>query len=344
MAIMKQYTVRESKLLNTDILLLTLYPKHSKDQLLFYPGQYAAIGFKRFGRPSPMRCFSIISSPNNAKELQFAARIQGNFTRSLSELEPGDEVFVRGPFGNFVVDETYDRNVILMAGGIGITPFMSMIRYATEAQLPIPITLLFSYHSKEEIPFFDELRYHQQHNPNLRVIFFVTQDTRASKGETVLTGRITKERLAKLTGGHFARFTYFLCGPKGFVESMRTIVQTNGADPARIISEEFSPTSPANAIASMPQHTVQRWTYALTGVSLVLAAAFFLALDVDRALARTAAASPAGTTQQAPSSTATDATGSTSGVTNNTSSTTNSTTAKNTQPPVMYQQPITSVS
>lgn len=341
---MKQYTVTQSQLVNTDTLLLTLRPKHAKDQLLFYPGQYAAIGFKRFGRPSPMRCFSIVSSPNKPQELQFTARIQGNFTRSLSQLEPGDDVFIRGPFGNFVIDEQYDRNVILMAGGIGITPYMSMIRFATEAQLAIPITLLYSYHRQEEIPFFEELRYHEQHNPNFRAIFFVTQGaTSTVKGSKVLQGRIDAARLHQLTGGHFGRFTYFLCGPKSFVESMRSMVTTSGADPSRIISEEFSPTSPANAIAAAPQRTIPRWTYALTGASLVLAAGFFMALDVDRALERAALAAPANTTTQQTS-------GSSTTGTPQTSATTDSTTVNNTptptdvQPPVMYQQPMTSVS
>jgi len=341
---MKQYTVTQSQLINPDTLLLTVRPKHAKDQLLFYPGQYAAIGFKRFGRPSPMRCFSIVSSPNKAQELQFTARIQGNFTCSLAELEPGDDVFVRGPFGNFVIDEQYDRNVILMAGGIGITPYMSMIRFATETQLPIPITLLYSYHRQEEIPFFEELRYHEQHNPNFRALFFVTKGTAAApKGSKVLQGRIDEARLRQLTGGHFGRFTYFLCGPKGFVESMRRMVTTNGADPSRVVSEEFTPTSPANAIAAAPQHTIPRWTYALTGASLVLAAGFFMALDVDRALERAALAAPASsTTQQTPGS----STAGTSQTPTSTDSTASNSTPvpTDTQPPMMYQQPMTSVS
>ena len=345
---MQQYTVSKTQLLNKDTLLLTLRPKRSRDRMLFYPGQYAAIGFKRGGRPSPMRCFSIVSSPNQPQEVQFAARILGSFTRSLAELEPGDSVFVRGPFGNFVIDEQYDRNVILMAGGIGITPFMSMVRFATETQLPVPITLLFSYHRQEEIPFLKELRYHEQKNPNFRALFFVTKGAvKQGSGNGFFAGRIDETRLKQLTGGHFGRFTYFMCGPKDFVTSMRQTLQTNGADPHRLISEEFSPSSPANAIAATPQHTIPRWTYALTGASLVLAAGFFMALDVDQALQRNAAATPV-TSSQTPATTDTSST-STSTDTNNTTpststSTSNTPSSTYSQPPVMYQQPMTSVS
>src|SRR5579864_688597 len=107
---MKVYKVKHKQFLGSHTLLLTLEPRRQKDILRFYPGQYAAIGFKT-GRPTPMRCFSIVSSPNNSNELQFAMRVQGNFTQTASNLEVGDEALVHGPFGSFVIDPEIDQNV-----------------------------------------------------------------------------------------------------------------------------------------------------------------------------------------------------------------------------------------
>lgn len=335
---MQQYTVKQSTHLNADTLLLTLRPKHMRDRLMFYPGQYIAIGFKRFGRPSPMRCFSIVSSPN-ANELQVAARVQGKFTRSLAALLPGDDVFVRGPFGNFVIDETYDRSVLLIAGGIGITPFMSMIRFATETQLSVPITLLFSYRGSDA-PFLAELRSHERQNPNFRLALRNTNASSRQAGEP--SGRITDAHLEQLTGGHFSKFTYFMCGPKAFVRSMRDLLGRHGADPSRMISEEFSPTSPANAVASAPQHTIPRWTYALTGVGLIAAASFFLALDVDRALEKTVKAAPAAQQSQPDTPMSTSSTSKTDTTGGSSANTQPSTTYS--QPTMTYRQPVTSVS
>lgn len=339
MDMLKQHIVQESRFITSDTLLLTIEPRRAQDTFLFSPGQYVAIGFKRFGRPSPMRCFSIVSSPNGPKELQLAVRVQGNFTRSLAALERGDHVFVRGPFGNFVIDEIYDRNIFLVAGGIGITPFMSMIRYATEMQLPLPITLLYSCTRQEHIPFFDELHYHEQQNPNFRVIFFITKDTPSPvAGRTILSGRIDRARLKQLSGGQLSRSTYFLCGPKPFTHAIRDTLTQEGADPHRIITEEFTPSTPANTITALSPHAIPRWTYALTGASLMLAAAFFMVLDVGQVTEKavTHTATPAATRQSVLSNTTDSSTAPAGSMASPT----------NTMPTYQptYQQPMTSVS
>ena len=109
------FKVKSLKRISPDTLLLALKPKRQKDYFQFYPGQYVAIGFKYHGCPSPMRCFSIVSSPNNQAELQLAMRITGEFTSSIADLEEGETILVHGPFGNFVIDERLDRNVVLIA-------------------------------------------------------------------------------------------------------------------------------------------------------------------------------------------------------------------------------------
>jgi ferredoxin-NADP reductase len=289
-----------------------------------------------------MRCFSIVSSPNS-DHLQFAMRIAGPFTQALAQLEPGDPVFVRGPFGNFVIDEDYDHSLVLLAGGIGITPIMSMVRYATEARLNKPLTLLYSCPSQDNIPFYDELISLSKQNERFKVAFFVTNgDTDTLKGAPVFKNRLTDERLTRITKGRFNHHTYFVCGPKGFMDSICSILAEHETESDRVITEEFTPTSQIKSISIMPRHSVSRWTYGLTAASLVLGTALVMAADLDRALPKLVAADSAQTTTQPTSS---PSTGNSSPATTNTpSSTPSSSSSSSTQQAQSYQAPITSVS
>ena len=349
---MRTYNVKSTQQIAPNTVLLSLRPNRSTDSLRFWPGQYAAIGFKHDGRPSPVRCFSIASSPNNTGELQFGMRVYGDFTYALANLERGDEVFVHGPFGNFVIDEQLDHNVILMAGGIGITPFMSMIHYATETRSNVPITLLYSCRSQDDIPFYQELLDLQHRNPRFKAVFFVTAgEVDKLTGSRAVVGRINEDHLNQLTSGQYNRFTHFICGPKNFNKGMKAILAAHGTDPERIVTEEFTPSSQADSVATAPKYNISRWTYALTGVSLVLGTIFFMGLDLVRAVPKLVNAQAATTTTAQSQSTNTNQTvPSTSSSSSNSSSSSSSSSATTTQPSysqptqTYYQAPVTSIS
>lgn len=108
---------------------LTLTQLAGGEAFTFVPGQYAALTFTRFGRRVPVRCFSIASSAHTPGTIQFGIKIKGKFTQALSTLKVGDTVDVAGPYGSFTLAGKPDKPTLLLAGGIGITPFMSMIRY-----------------------------------------------------------------------------------------------------------------------------------------------------------------------------------------------------------------------
>jgi len=349
-------------MLSADTLLLTLQPQRIKDALKFYPGQYAAIGFRQGWRPTPMRCFSIVSSPNKPDELQFAMRVHGSFTQMAKELEVGAEVFLQGPFGNFVLDPKYDHSAVLLAGGIGITPFMSMLRYAAETNLDLPITLLYSCKSASDIPFFEELQKLEKHNPHFQVRYFIT-DGSAEHVETdhAINGRINESRLNRIAAGRHNAFTYFICGPKSFISSLETILLDNGTAPEHIITEAFTPASKQSSLNIMPQLSVSKLTYALTSLALVVGAGTVMTLDLANfapkvAKAQTATTS-ATTTTSLPNTSSTTSTPTTSTpITNDSTSTmpttetptvsptTPDTTLQPTQTTQTYQVPMTSVS
>lgn len=320
------YKVKQSRFIAPDTLLLSLQPKRNKDKLDFYPGQYAAMGFKHYGRPSPMRCFSIVSSPSS-DELQFAMRVQGDFTRAIADLEIGNTVFIRGPFGEFVTDERYDRSVVGMAGGIGITPFISMIRHATETHSTLPITLLYSCQSQDNIPFRQELLDLEQANPRFKVAFFITNGaTDKLKGARVLSGRIDDARLNQLTNEQYNRFTYFICGPKNFNKAMKRTLSDHNTNQERIITEEFTPSSQVGSVSVIPKHSITRWTYGLTGASLILGTAFIMTIDLARALPKITQAETAAQTQSVTQTQNTTPTTASTPITSNNSSNSGSST------------------
>ncbi|HEY8998777.1 MAG TPA: FAD-dependent oxidoreductase [Candidatus Saccharimonadales bacterium] len=344
-----KFTVQSTRI-NAGILLLTLTPTSEKDRLRFAPGQYAAISFKRNGRPTPVRCFSIVSSPND-RWLQFAIRILGPFTQAAAQLQPGDKVSVEGPFGDFTLDEEHDEQVVMLAAGIGITPFISMLRYATEEQLAIPITLLFTNRSLKNMPFKEELLALVQANPRLRLYFFVTGsevDMMPSYDNVrFIAGSITQTYVERLTAGAFQGSTYFICGPKGFMKGMRKELRRNHVDETRVITESFTQATKSLRLSS--KFGIQPLTYGLTAASLVAMTGFIMFLDLSRNTANVATTKASTTAQTATSSasassaksSATTTQPTTSDTSTSSTATAPTSTAQTTQ---TYQQPVSSVS
>lgn len=347
---MKNYVLQDIQKDN-GILYLTLAPKKQGANIRFEPGQYATIGFRGpNGRLSPMRCFSITSSSDSGN-LQFATRLGGDFTHALADLTAGDEMYVQGPFGEFIINPTYDRNVVLIAGGIGITPFMSMIRSATKAQSSLPITLLYSCRSGQGIPFHDELREMEKRNPKLRVVVFVTDQTNVPEIPRMLSGRMTENHIGQVVGGSYTGSTYFVCGPKGFTESTESMLLAKGVRDDRIVTESFTQASKV----TLGGYNLRKATYAFASALLVAGIFSIAFLDLSRYLPRhtvsanaaqssqtvnnnssTAGTPSAQTNQPTDSTTVTPSSNSTNNSTSNNSST-NSRSSN-------YQQPVTSVS
>jgi ferredoxin-NADP reductase len=277
--IMKHYRIKNIRE-GEDVLYLTLHPRHRSDQLNFKPGQYAAIGFTgNNGRRSPMRCFSIVSSPAHPDELQFAIRIGGKFTSSIAQLKTGKEIFVQGPFGDFLVNAHYDRNIVMLAGGIGITPIMSMIRTACQNDSSIPITLLYSYRSRHNIPFYDELQNLAKQNPKLKVIIFATNKATSPEAPHLLSGRINEHHLREVSGNNYAGSTYFLCGPIGFLQHTANILKGLGVEEDQIRTESFTQSS---RIMTKSGHNIQKLTYTFATVALLIGIVGISYIDLSR--------------------------------------------------------------
>lgn len=278
---MHYYDVVSTEKLTATTRLLTLSCKDNSQPLLYQPGQYAAIGLRDRIRPTVMRCFSIASSPTNQNILQFSMRVKGHYTTAIDRLKHGDKVAVRGPFGGFVFNQHTHKTVVLFAGGIGIAPFMSMIRYVSQLRLNNPIHLVYSCRDQSDVPFYEELVALKKQTPNLKITYVIgSGDVSRLHNETVIMGKIDINSVTQL-GLRYAEQTFFICGPPPYMKALSKMLKHNGVESSRIMSEAFSQGShrQTGKLRSWPFNM-----YALTGLSLLAGAFFITASDLYKTL------------------------------------------------------------
>src|SRR5919206_1255182 len=141
-------------------------------------GQYAFFDIGEVYNDSrgPVRHFTISSSPTE-DFVMITTRIRDTpYKRRLSSLEKGTIVKVRGPQGKFVLHDDCSKPAVFLSGGIGVTPFRSMIKYATDKQLPLKIVMFDSNRNRENILFKKEFDDWANKNKNLKIIYTISAD------------------------------------------------------------------------------------------------------------------------------------------------------------------------
>lgn len=196
------------------------------DDFKFIPGQFVEIYLlkpKYNDEKGLERHFSIASSPNE-KELIFATRMRSSaFKNNLKEMVLGEEVKIKGPFGEFTLPEEKNIPLAFIAGGIGITPFRSMIKYIIEENLPYKITLFYSNHRPEESAFLEELQEFEGINRNFKLIATMTQLENSLIPWSGLRGRINSKMIKdNLKDWHEAK--YYIAGPPQMVQAIYSIL------------------------------------------------------------------------------------------------------------------------
>ena len=180
------------------------------------------------------RPMSLATSPTRP-HLEYAVRLSDSaYKRAFAALQPDDEVRVFGPIGDFVLHER--RPAVLLAGGIGITPFKGMAEYAADKALPIPIRLVYSNRSEDEIVYRRELDALGSSNARFRVLYTLsrTADT-AWRGRT---GRIDRE-LVREAERDLADPIYYVSGTPSMVVGMLRLLRNLEVPDASIEVEAF---------------------------------------------------------------------------------------------------------
>jgi ferredoxin-NADP reductase len=212
--------------------------------LAFLAGQFLELSLPHAAPDSRggERCLTIASAPAEPL-LQFTTRIgptPSTFKQALCALRPGEVVAASGPYGDFVSTDD-DTPAVFIAGGIGITPFRSMLLDLASRAAPPAVSLLYS-NASAEIPFraeFDALR---SAWPELRLVYTVT---RPSAGWRGATGRVHADFIAHYVP-ELARSRFFVCGPAAFTQAVVDALEQLGVSAGQINQEEFPGYEPVN--------------------------------------------------------------------------------------------------
>jgi len=250
--------MEKDKVNGTDVMSFK-FSKHNDDQidnktLNYNAGQFAFfdIGQVYNDPKGPIRHFTISSSPTE-NFIMFSTRIRDSpYKKRLSNLEKGAKVKFRGPEGQFVLHQDYSKYTVFLSGGIGVTPFRSMIKYATDMQLPVPIVMFDSNRDRNNILFKKEFDDWASINKNLKIIYTISEEKEEQhneqsplstanewKGEY---GRIDKAMILKYVDTNVLNNSiFYICGPPSMLKSMQALLEEDLEIPKeRIKIEEFT--------------------------------------------------------------------------------------------------------
>jgi len=193
------------------------------------------------------RSYSIASPPEEAPRVTLTVeRIDdGEVSPYLTEdLRVGDKLELRGPIGGyFVWDASMGGLLLLVAGGSGIVPLMAMLRHRAATSSSVPIRLLYSSRSLEDVMYRDELDHLVKNTTMLEVVQTLTRVQ--PPGWTGYTRRIDMQMLREVAWPVEQRPIAYICGPTPFVETAAASLVALGHQPARIKTERFGPTGEA---------------------------------------------------------------------------------------------------
>jgi ferredoxin-NADP reductase len=185
------------------------------------------------------RGFSVSSAPYE-NTITVTTRLRDTaFKRVLETMPLETEVKIEGPFGDLRLHNDVKRAAVFLAGGIGITPFHSILLDATDRMLPHHIFLFFSNHRPEDAPFLDELESLEKRNENCKIIATMTnmeKSQRSWRGERCLIDKGMLDKHLKDAPSPI----YYIAGPPGMVKGLHGMLQAAGIDGDDIRTEEFT--------------------------------------------------------------------------------------------------------
>jgi len=216
-----------------DTFTLALEPEDGK-ALPHYPGQFMFLTLRRAEMRSEEHPFTIASAPTREGPVTVTVKQSGDFTNTIGRTRPGDLALVEAPFGRFSFVDHDAKRFLFIAGGVGITPLMSMLRSLADTDDERPAVLLFANKTEADILFRDEL---SQPPENVEVVHVLSQP---DDGWTGATGYVTAEVIEELAGMMLDDAEVFLCGPPAMMNGVVRALKTLGVARRRIHTERFA--------------------------------------------------------------------------------------------------------
>ncbi|MGH9325545.1 MAG: FAD-dependent oxidoreductase [Terriglobia bacterium] len=186
-----------------------------------------------------VRGFSLASAPNE-ETLLVATRMRDTaFKRALAASLPETEVKIEGPFGDFRLHHDAERPAVMIAGGIGITPFRSIVLDAARRKLKHRIILFYFNRRPEDAPFLEELQHLERHNPHYRLIAVMTQPEHSLPRWNGEAGHLSEAMLERYLND-LKNPVFYVAGPALMVTGIREVLNGAGIDDDDIRTEEFA--------------------------------------------------------------------------------------------------------
>ena len=210
-----------------EITEISLVPENKPMQ--FIPGQFAFVKFNGGDVASELHPFSMSSAPGS-EILRFSIKKLGDFTKSLINLSVGETVTLYGPHGEFGTKSLEsNKPEIWIAGGIGITPFLSMLRYYGRQNSIKNITFFYCAKSANEFVYKNEIDELLPHLSETKVVYY----------DSDKNDHIDAKKIENLSDGLQGK-KIFMCGPKLMMQTLAEAFELQKIHPRNIIFEDFS--------------------------------------------------------------------------------------------------------
>ncbi len=235
------YRVMEIRPKAEGVWTLRLAPPKGGRRFDYLPGQFQFLTLHRPGRglPTEEHHFTLSSSPTETRYISSTIKAAGDFTATIGKTRPGDTATVHAPFGRFsYLLHPEDKDMVFIAGGIGITPLRSMLRHMQDTHADKRVLLIYANRTEADIVFREELEeLTTLPKPRLTVVHVLSNPGPGWTGER---GRIDKALISRLCGEECLSKAFYLCGPPGLVRATLKSLRELGVSERQIRLEYFS--------------------------------------------------------------------------------------------------------
>lgn len=198
------------------------------------PGQFALLTLQRKGARDERHPFTVASAPREDGSISFAIKESGDYTSDIGGTPEGAHAIVEGPYGQFCHLRHGGDRLLMIAGGVGITPILSMLRYMAAEEDARPVTLIWGNRTEEDILYREEIE-QMAKSLDLRVVHVLSEQL-DFEGEI---GHVDEQLLRRLLNGEDADAAVYLCGPPPMMKLVRRALREVGFKPSQVHSERF---------------------------------------------------------------------------------------------------------
>lgn len=223
-----------------NVYTLKFQPSKGTAPLQYLPGQFHFITLHREDfQPVEEHPFTISSSPSQKDIISSTIKFSGDFTSTIHQTKPGHKVLIDGAYGRFSYTLFPEENkLVFIAGGIGITPFRSMLYHMRDTRSDKAVRLIYANRTQKDIVFFEELAELEKEDlPNLKVTHILSKPDENWTGQT---GKLSGERIKQLCENDFYNLSFYICGPPGMTDKLALELRHSGIHYSQIHLEKFS--------------------------------------------------------------------------------------------------------